>query len=229
MTEAKKTTTKPKADARSIYERVFAAKQNMDSLRRSTQGQVGSHKYMYVTLLDVMDACEGPLNDEGVLVSQAMALFEGGQILRTALINVSNPSDQMIAEMIMPALSDPQKMGSATTYYRKYSLKALLGLPDTDDDDGAAASGDNAGNATRPAEATFKPGVHEVVPTYVKKAKEAPDGSWTLFAIGCKDGEFTTFERDVANAAHSAIADGEALNIKFEEKRGRVNATHIVS
>lgn len=46
------------------------------------------------------------------------------------------------SKMTLPDLSDPQKMGSAVTYYRRYTLQSLLALQ-AEDDDGNAASHTN--------------------------------------------------------------------------------------
>lgn len=43
------------------------------------------------------------------------------------------------SSMTLPGLQDPQKMGSAVTYYRRYTLQSLLALQ-ADDDDGNLAS-----------------------------------------------------------------------------------------
>jgi hypothetical protein len=43
------------------------------------------------------------------------------------------------SEMILPNLQDPQKLGSAITYYRRYTLQSLLGLQAEDDDGNKAA------------------------------------------------------------------------------------------
>lgn len=50
---------------------------------------------------------------------------ETGQVLESA--------------MTLPDLNDPQKMGSAVTYYRRYTLQSLLALQAEDDDDNAAS------------------------------------------------------------------------------------------
>jgi len=42
------------------------------------------------------------------------------------------------SEIDLPNLTDPQKLGSAITYYRRYTLQSLLGLQ-AEDDDGKAA------------------------------------------------------------------------------------------
>lgn len=44
------------------------------------------------------------------------------------------------SELQLPDLSDPQKMGSAITYYRRYTLQSLLALQ-AEDDDANKASG----------------------------------------------------------------------------------------
>ena len=43
------------------------------------------------------------------------------------------------SELKLPELTDPQKLGSAITYYRRYTLQSLLGLQ-AEDDDGNKAS-----------------------------------------------------------------------------------------
>ena len=49
-------------------------------------------------------------------------------------------SGQSVSSCIkLPILTDPQKVGSAITYFRRYSLQSLLALQ-TDDDDGNKAS-----------------------------------------------------------------------------------------
>lgn len=46
----------------------------------------------------------------------------------------------VISGLKLPELNDPQKLGSAITYYRRYTLQSLLALQ-AEDDDGNVASG----------------------------------------------------------------------------------------
>jgi len=46
----------------------------------------------------------------------------------------------VISALKLPEINDPQKLGSAITYYRRYTLGSLLGLQ-AEDDDGNTASG----------------------------------------------------------------------------------------
>ena len=40
----------------------------------------------------------------------------------------------LVSEIDLPNIQDPQKLGSAITYYRRYTLQSLLGLQAEDDD-----------------------------------------------------------------------------------------------
>lgn len=49
-----------------------------------------------------------------------------------------------VSALKLPEITDPQKLGSCVTYYRRYTLSSLLGLQAEDDDANAAS-----GNATQ--------------------------------------------------------------------------------
>jgi hypothetical protein len=42
--------------------------------------------------------------------------------------------DSVTSSIPLPQMDDPQKLGSAVTYYRRYTLQSLLGLQAEDDD-----------------------------------------------------------------------------------------------
>jgi len=97
-------------------------------------------KSKYADLGSVLDTIEGPLWDNGLLIVQRFTHDQGGAILVTELIHAA--SGERIASEV-PVVSkdptDPQKIGAAITYYRRYSLLALLGLAPEDDDGHMAA------------------------------------------------------------------------------------------
>ena len=57
----------------------------------------------------------------------------------STLINLDNIEEVVESSVELPQLNDPQKLGSAITYYRRYTLQSLLGLQ-AEDDDGNKAS-----------------------------------------------------------------------------------------
>ena len=52
--------------------------------------------------------------------------------VKTLLIDLDGGSVE--SSMQLPSIQDPQKIGSAITYYRRYTLQSLLGLQAEDDD-----------------------------------------------------------------------------------------------
>lgn len=97
-------------------------------------------KSKYADLASVWDACRGPLTANGLSVAQLPSIEDGGRVaVRTMLLHASG---QYVAETlsVVPVKTDPQGVGSAITYLRRYGLSAMVGVA-PDDDDGNAASG----------------------------------------------------------------------------------------
>lgn len=94
-------------------------------------------KNRYASLNSIMEACHGPLNANGVVVLQCpVPVAEQGSLgLMTRLIHAE--SGQWISgiTVIPMAKSDPQGMGAAITYARRYALSAMLGIVAGDDGD----------------------------------------------------------------------------------------------
>jgi hypothetical protein len=78
------------------------------------------------------------LAKHGLSVSQWIGFDETGDLLTTVLLHNSGQfiSDTMRLHLVK---IDPQSQGSATTYAKRYSYMAALGLVSDDDDDGSAA------------------------------------------------------------------------------------------
>jgi len=96
-------------------------------------------KSSYADLSSVFDAIRQPFAENGLSITQTMDITESGkQILITKLLHVSGES--IDSKMLLPVESNPQKFGSLLTYFRRYSLMSLAGIP-AEDDDGNQASG----------------------------------------------------------------------------------------
>lgn len=122
----------------------------------------------YADLAGVVDACRPALAKYGLAVSQTTRIdtIDGKpvNILKTILFHESGESIE--GEVVLRpmrqeknagwvASEDPQSIGSAMTYARRYALAAICGVA-TDDDDGNAASGKQG---HPPAEGTPLPAV----------------------------------------------------------------------
>lgn len=95
-------------------------------------------KSRYADLASVIDVAKKPLSDNGLAVIQTTKLIEGRLSLITTL---SHSSGEWIKGEypINPTKNDPQGMGSAMTYARRYAFSAITGIA-SEDDDGNAAS-----------------------------------------------------------------------------------------
>lgn len=92
------------------------------------------YKSNYADLGSCWDACREPLVKNGLCVIQTTHIEAGGGIALKTMLGHS--SGQFIESFypINPVKNDPQGIGSAITYARRYALAAILGLHQTDDD-----------------------------------------------------------------------------------------------
>jgi hypothetical protein len=127
------------------------------------------YRSKYASLNEVLAKVKGPLNDMGVVIVQrpwvrtepAAYALPDVQGLLTELVDTEDGSK---VECFIPFIgaSDMQKLGGAVSYARRYSLVALLGLEDEDDDaesvvgaKTAAASPKKAAYPTGPTKTAF--------------------------------------------------------------------------
>jgi hypothetical protein len=82
-----------------------------------------------------------PLTKNGLCVTQVPTMFAGERVLVSILMHSSGQWIRS-AYPILPVKNDPQGVGSAIAYARRYSLGALVGVcpSEDEDDDGNAAS-----------------------------------------------------------------------------------------
>ncbi len=92
----------------------------------------------YADLGAVWDACQVPLTENAIAVTQIPVYHDGLMFCKTILLHESGQSLEG-EYMIRPTKEDPQGYGSAFTYARRYSLCGMLGVTN-DDDDGHRAS-----------------------------------------------------------------------------------------
>jgi hypothetical protein len=94
-------------------------------------------KSKYADLESVNDAIKPILAKNGLCIVQVTAVNETGRtMLCTTLYHESG--ECLESWVLLPDLNDPQKVGSALTYYRRYAICAMLNLSAEDDDAQAA-------------------------------------------------------------------------------------------
>ncbi len=97
-------------------------------------------KSWYASLNSVMDACRTVLIDNGIWLCQyPVPVKQLNAIgLVTKLTHAESGQWQSSLAVVPLPKADPQGMGSAMTYARRYALTAMLGMV-TEDDDGEGA------------------------------------------------------------------------------------------
>jgi len=95
-------------------------------------------KSTYANLEEVINCVKEPFANHGLSFVQFPVSSEGFAGVETVIIHESG---EFIGNefMLKCSKADPQGMGSAITYARRYGLQAAVGMP-SEDDDGNAAS-----------------------------------------------------------------------------------------
>lgn len=136
--------------------------------------QINPHfKSRYADLQDVFNAVDDALADNGLVVVQAVMCDGTRTWLETRLIHVESGEDFRSDYPLQPGkTNDPQALGGALTYARRYALMALLGIAAEDDD------GNTASQQPKPAQKVQeKPAAQKVeyiadLPTMLSAVKE---------------------------------------------------------
>jgi len=122
--------------------------------KNATNPHFRSH---YADLASIWDACRGPLNTNGLSIVQFPC---DGDVGRTGLCTMLlHSSGEFISEVVTTRSQkdDPQGLGSALTYLRRYALAAVVGVTATEDDDGNAASTPANARVAAPAPRPYIP------------------------------------------------------------------------
>lgn len=97
----------------------------------------GGYKHSYADLDTVIKALTPGWNEAGLAVMQ----FLDGDFVTTV---VAKDDSSLTILCPIPEYDTPQQMGSGTTYIRRYQLKAVFCVNDSEDDDANTAQGNKA-------------------------------------------------------------------------------------
>ena len=111
-------------------DKLLEFQKKVGAIKKDSQNPHFKNRYFDINTL--IDTIKPILNELGLTINQPIKTIDGKNVLLTLV----KDGDRIIAnsEIILPDLQDPQKLGSALTYYRRYSLQSLLFLEAEDDD-----------------------------------------------------------------------------------------------
>ena len=121
-------------------------------------------KSKYATLNSVYEAVAPALLSNGFTIIQPIV----DNNVETTLVHTSGQFITSSCPIVCAKQNDPQAMGSAITYARRYSLASLLGVMTDEDDDGEKAMG----RQTKQASSPEKKEPQKSVPVPTEKPKE---------------------------------------------------------
>lgn len=126
-----------------IYKAFVAFQKDAPSIEKNKTTKVrmksgGEYSFDYADLSEILDKCRPILSKHGLAVTQILNETDKGTELNSMLVHESGETIE--SKVKLPPVHDPQAMGSMITYYRRYSIVALLGLVADEDDDGNSAS-----------------------------------------------------------------------------------------
>lgn len=158
----------------------------------------------YADLASVWRACRKPLADNGLSVIQSPEVSANGLEITTRLMHSSGQWMESTLPM-HPTKNDPQGVGSAITYGRRYGLCSMLGIVADEDDDGNGASIPQQ-RREEPRSQTQSESPRATVPSASDMGD--PTAFWTWAKAEVKAGTFTDAQvKQVVAKNHNRFAD----------------------
>lgn len=109
----------------------------VELVRKSKEADTGKYKYTYADLVDVLGEVKRVCTECELAPFQEVTTRDGLLLVETTLLHSSNQT--LTFEPIgLPLPRDPQALGSAITYLRRYALVTIFAMPVADDDGKAA-------------------------------------------------------------------------------------------
>lgn len=120
---------------KTILKALSEVKKEMGALVKNNSNPFYKSKYFDINQL--LEHTEPILEKNGLIVLQPIREKK----VYSEIYHIES-GEKMDSFLELPNLQDPQKIGSAVTYYRRYTLGSLLGVQ-AEDDDANNASGNN--------------------------------------------------------------------------------------
>lgn len=153
-------------------------------MRDAAKNKVNPHfRSKYADLASIWEACRGPLSRHGLSVVQAPGLVGEDLCLHTLILHQSGQWVRGVYP-IRPIKPDPQGVGSAISYARRYALAAMVGVCADEDDDGEAATHRAPAREQRSGHAAANGEAHAPDEPHVDEAGEVRP-SWAVWS-GCR-------------------------------------------
>ena len=123
-----------------LYTKLNKVKKEIGAISKDSTNPFFKSKYFDINAL--LKHVEPLLQKNGLLLLQPIVKGE----VFSEIIDIDN-GESVQSSIPLPQMDDPQKLGSAVTYYRRYTLQSLLGLQAEDDDANTASQATKSNKA----------------------------------------------------------------------------------
>ena len=184
-------------------------------------------KSKYADLPAIVKEYQRVFPKHGLAVTQ----IPEGAGLRTTIVHISGEFISSVADL-KPVKNDPQAIGSAITYMRRYALAAVCGIVAAeDDDDGNAASEPKTEHKMETKEQR-QDGEIITAEGFIVDIRE-PEGKnpfWSIFLDSHPDQALSTKKSDMADFLKKSSIDEKKIRITFDKVvKGRFTNRYIIS
>lgn len=131
---------------KALYKKLLNIQKEVGAITKDSSNPF--FKSSYFDINGLLTELKPLLNKEGLVVLQPLTNIDGKLALETLVIDEKS-GDQIKSVCVLPENTDPQKLGSAITYFRRYSLQSLF-LLQSEDDDGNNASNKSVKSSQKP-------------------------------------------------------------------------------
>jgi len=114
---------------KTFHEKLLSAQKKIGKIAKDKTNPFFKSKYADINA--ILDMVKPALNEEGLVLLQSLSHIDGKPAIMTII------QDEEGIEMSLtplPENTDPQKMGSIITYFRRYALQSMLALQAEDND-----------------------------------------------------------------------------------------------
>ena len=113
--------------------RILEVKKQIGTLSKNKKNPF--FKSQYLDLNDLLEHIEPLLWEQGLILLQPIQ----DNKVYSVIIDSESGKTLFSSDIELPPITDPQKLGSAITYFRRYTLKSLLAISEEDDDGNKAS------------------------------------------------------------------------------------------
>jgi len=131
-------------DSSTIAHKIFRLRQRVQGFLPEKTNPHFKSKFFNIN--QMIEEIQPALEEIELLLMQPINIRDGKNVMVCLVIDPTTGTSEELGSMLLPEFPDPQKMGSALTYYRRQMLKSIFFWGDIDDDANDAVVAVNTAN-----------------------------------------------------------------------------------